>query len=193
MNLPNKLTLFRIILVPIFIIFMNFDTQIGILGALTVFIIASITDQLDGYIARKYNLITDFGKFMDPLADKLLVSSAFISFVEFGVVRSVPVIIIIFREFIITGIRLVLSSQSGKVVAANIYGKLKTIFQILSVIFILVELYLTRFGVLVSRGYLLVDIIHFISYIMFYVCVVLTVLSGIDYIIKNLKSLKETL
>ena len=98
MNLPNKLTLFRIILIPVFLVFINFNTEIGVLGALITFTIASITDQLDGYIARKYNLITDFGKFMDPLADKLLVSAAFISFIELNLVNAIPVIIIILKE-----------------------------------------------------------------------------------------------
>lgn len=190
MNLPNKLTLFRIILIPVFLVFINFNTEIGVLGALITFIIASITDQLDGYIARKYNLITDFGKFMDPLADKLLVSAAFISFIELNLVSAIPVIIIIFREFIITGIRLVLSSKGGKVIAANTYGKLKTVFQIISIIFILLKLYLMNFNI---QNYYIVDLVQLIGDITFYMCVFLTILSGWDYISKNIKSLKEIL
>lgn len=193
MNLPNKLTLFRIVLIPLFLVFINFDTQISIFGALITFIVASITDQLDGYIARKYNLISDFGKFMDPLADKLLVSAAFISFIELGLISAVPVIIIIFREFIITGIRLVLSSKGGKVIAANIYGKFKTVFQILAVVFILLELYLSRVEILSIHSYSIINYISFIAEITFYICVIFTILSGIDYIVKNFKSLKEIL
>lgn len=193
MNLPNKLTLFRIVLIPLFLIFINFDTQIGILLALVTFVVASITDQLDGYIARKYNLISDFGKFMDPLADKLLVSAAFISFIELGLVGAVPVIIIIFREFIITGIRLVLSSKGGKVIAANTYGKFKTVFQILAIIFILIEIYLAGFEIVSIHSYSIISYISFVADITFYICVILTILSGVDYIVKNFKSLKEIL
>lgn len=187
MNLPNKLTIFRIFLIPIFIILINIQTKTGILGALIVFIIASITDQLDGHIARKYNLITNFGKLMDPLADKLLVSAAFISFVEFGLINSFLVVIIISREFIVTGIRLVLASENGKVISANSYGKLKTVFQIISVIFINLKFYHIKFGL--PYG----EYIGLIGDVTFYLCVLLTIISGFDYIIKNLKGLKEVL
>ena len=154
MNLPNKLTIFRVLLIPVFLILLNLNSKIGVLGALTVFIIASITDQLDGYIARKYKLITDFGKFMDPLADKLLVLAAFVSFVD-----------------------------------ANIYGKLKTVFQILAIIFLLIELYLINF---VSNSFF-ISVIQVIADATFYLCVILTVLSGWDYVRKNIKVLKESL
>lgn len=190
MNLPNKLTLFRIFLIPIFLIFINFGTALGAIISLVIFIIASITDQLDGFIARKYNLITDFGKFMDPLADKLLVISAFITFVDLGLVKSIPVIIIVFREIVITGIRLVIVSSSGKVIAADIYGKFKTIFQILAVIFIILKLYLKMIN---HQSLILNNSVNFIADITFYICVILTVFSGLDYIIKNFKCLKETL
>lgn len=189
MNLPNKLTIFRVLLIPVFLILLNLNSKMGVLGALVVFIIASITDQLDGYIARKYNLITDFGKFMDPLADKLLVSAAFISFVDFSIVEPILVIVIISREFIITGIRLVLATRSGEVVAANIYGKLKTVFQILAIIFLLIELYLINF---VSNSSF-ISVIQVIADATFYLCVILTVLSGWDYVKKNIKILKESL
>ena len=187
MNLPNKLTIFRIVLIPVFLVFININTEIAVLGALITFILASITDQLDGYIARKYNLITDFGKFMDPLADKLLVSAAFISFIDLNLVNSVAVIIIISREFIITGIRLVLASKNGKVVAANTYGKIKTVFQIISIIFILLELYLTKVHTSVN----FINYIKLTADVTFYICVFLTILSGWDYINKNIKGLKE--
>ena len=190
MNLPNKLTIFRVFLIPLFLIFINIDTKIGVLGAFVTFIIASITDQLDGFIARKYNLITDFGKFMDPLADKLLVLSALISFIELNLVNALPVIIIVSRELIITGIRLIIVSKSGKVIAADTYGKLKTVFQIIAVIFILLKLYLINF---VQNYTPLTTSIMWIADITFYICVLLTILSGWDYIKKNLKALKEIL
>lgn len=189
MNLPNKLTVLRVLMIPVFLILLNLNSKMGVLGALIIFILASITDQLDGYIARKYNLITDFGKFMDPLADKLLVSAAFISFVDLNMVEPILVIVIISREFIITGIRLVLSTKSGEVVAANIYGKLKTVFQILAIIFLLIELYLINF---VSGSYFM-NVVQIIADATFYLCVILTVLSGWDYIRKNIKILKESL
>lgn len=188
MNLPNKLTVFRIFLIPLFIILINISTKAGILGALFVFIVASLTDQLDGYIARKYNLITNFGKLMDPLADKLLVSAAFISFVEFGIINSFLVVIIISREFIVTGIRLVLA-ESGEVVAASFYGKLKTVFQIVSVIFLNLKFYNKMIGIPDPYGL----VISMIGDFTFYICVILTIISGLDYIIKNLKGLKEVL
>ena len=187
MNLPNKLTIFRVFLIPIFLIFLNMNTEMTTLGALFIFIIASITDQLDGYIARKYNLITDFGKFMDPLADKLLVASAFISFVDLKLISSIPVIIIISREFIVTGIRLILASKNGKVIAANTFGKFKTVFQIISIILIMFELYLSKISLTGS----FFNYVKLFADVSFYVCVILTVLSGLDYISKNYKSLKE--
>ena len=130
MNLPNKLTIFRVILVIPFVALMlnGYD-----LWAVAVFIIASLTDLLDGKIARKYNLITDFGKFMDPLADKLLVCAAMICLVEMGRLPAWMVIVIISREFIISGFRLV-ASDNGVVIAASYWGKFKTTFQMLMII-----------------------------------------------------------
>ncbi len=191
MNLPNKLTIFRVLLIPVFLLFLNIDSKMGIIGALLIFIIASITDQLDGYIARKHNLITDFGKFMDPLADKLLVSAAFISFIDFRLVEPILVIVIISREFIITGIRLVLASKKGEVIAADMYGKFKTVFQILAVIFLMVELYMLKFPEGIQAVY--VNWVQVIADATFYICVILTVLSGFEYIKKNMKNLRESL
>ena len=126
MNLPNKITLFRVIMIPFFLLFLLVP---GIPGgkyiALAIFIIASASDALDGYIARKHNLVTDFGKFMDPLADKLLVCSALICFVEFNYIPAWVVIIIIAREFTISGFRLV-ASDNGVVLAASYFNKIKT-------------------------------------------------------------------
>ncbi len=128
MNLPNKLTVARVVLVPFFILFLLTDILPGSgIWALTVFAAASVTDALDGNIARKYNLVTAFGKFLDPLADKVLVISALVCFVELRLCSAVPVLIIIAREFMVSGLRLV-TAGGGVVVPANIWGKLKTAF-----------------------------------------------------------------
>ena len=141
MNLPNKLTVLRVIMVPFFVFFMLTDVG-GAANkwiALAIFVIASLTDMLDGKIARKYNLVTNFGKFMDPLADKLLVCSALICFVELDKLPAWMVIIIIAREFIISGFRLV-AADNGIVIAASYWGKFKTTFQMLMIIYLVVDL-----------------------------------------------------
>lgn len=141
MNLPNKLTLFRIILVPIMVIVSFFDISGSFLGIPTtmwilnlIFIIASITDKLDGYLARKNNQVTTFGKFLDPIADKILVVTAMILLVEMGRLPAWIPIIVIFREFVVSGYRLIAVQSEGKVIAANIWGKLKTVTQMLGII-----------------------------------------------------------
>ena len=141
MNLPNKLTLFRIILVPVMVIVSFFDIPGSFLGISTtmwimelIFIIASITDKLDGYLARKNNQVTNFGKFLDPIADKILVVAAMILFVEMGRLPAWIPIIVIFREFAVSGYRLIAVQNSGKVIAANIWGKLKTVTQMIAII-----------------------------------------------------------
>lgn len=141
MNLPNKLTLFRIILVPIMVIVSFFDIPGSFLGIPTtmwilnlIFIIASITDKLDGYLARKNNQVTTFGKFLDPIADKILVVTAMILLVEMGRLPAWIPIIVIFREFAVSGYRLIAVQSEGKVIAANIWGKLKTVTQMLGII-----------------------------------------------------------
>ena len=135
MNLPNKLTIFRVILIPFFVVFMLAPICPGYANyiAVAIFIVASLTDLLDGKIARKYNLVTNFGKFMDPLADKLLVCSALICFVELDKLPAWMVIIIIAREFIISGFRLV-ASDNGIVIAASWWGKSKTISQMIMIL-----------------------------------------------------------
>lgn len=139
LNTSNKLTVFRVFLIPILILFLLIDALPNrFFLALIVFVIASITDHLDGKLARKNNQITDFGKFLDPLADKMLVMSALICFVELKLVNAVPVIVILLREFIVTSIRLVAMS-SGKVVAANIWGKVKTVTQITCIVVVLLS------------------------------------------------------
>jgi CDP-diacylglycerol--glycerol-3-phosphate 3-phosphatidyltransferase len=147
MNLPNKLTIFRIILVPFFAFFILAE-NIGhhYLFALLFFCAASFTDMLDGKIARKNNQITDFGKFLDPLADKILVMTALICFVAQDLVNIWFVLLIMFREFAVTSIRLVAVGKSGKVIAANIWGKMKTVSQIIAIIVILVFAYVNELG-----------------------------------------------
>ena len=179
MNLPNKLTIFRVILIVPFIILL-LGGQAGWFGdntfvALAIFIIASLTDLIDGKIARKYNLITDFGKFMDPLADKLLVCSAMIALIEMNRIPSWVVIIIIAREFIISGFRLI-ASDNGVVIAASYWGKFKTTFQM-----VMICLMIANFPQL----QILTDIIMWIA-------LILTVVSLIDYLVKNKDVMKDT-
>jgi CDP-diacylglycerol--glycerol-3-phosphate 3-phosphatidyltransferase len=180
MNLPNKLTLFRVILIPFFVFFLlaPYFEGYGNYIALAIFFVASLTDMLDGKIARKYNLITDFGKFMDPLADKLLVCSALIGLVELELLPAWIVIIIIAREFIISGFRLI-ASDNGIVIAASYWGKFKTVFQMLMVI------------VLILNQYLENPVLSVIGTILIVLATLLTVISLIDYIWKNKNVLKE--
>ena len=141
MNLPNKLTLFRVVLIPFFVFFLlaPYFEGYGNYIAVAIFIVASITDFLDGKIARKYNLVTNFGKFMDPLADKLLVCSAMICLIPSGKLAAEIVIIIIAREFIISGFRIV-ASDNGIVIAASYWGKFKTVFQMAMIIVLIADL-----------------------------------------------------
>lgn len=183
MNLPNKLTIFRAILIVPFV-FLLLGGNAGWFGpnavitdmtALFIFIIASLTDLADGKIARKYNLVTNFGKFMDPLADKLLVCSALIALTELGRIPSWVVIIIIGREFIISGFRLI-ASDNGVVIAASYWGKFKTTFQMVMVCLMIANLQPLR---------LLTDIVMWAA-------LALTVISLIDYLIKNKSVMRDT-
>lgn len=178
MNLPNKLTIFRVILIPFFVVFLLLDpsNQTYRYIADAIFIIASLTDMLDGKIARKYNLVTNFGKFMDPLADKLLVSAAMICLIATGQLAAWIVIVIISREFIISGFRLI-ASDNGIVIAASYWGKFKTVFQMLMIIVLIANIQIPFFTVLGT--------------ILIYVAPVLTIVSLIDYIVKNKDVLKE--
>ena len=178
MNLPNKLTMFRVILIPFFVFFLlaPYFEGYGNYVAVAIFIVASLTDLLDGKIARKYNLVTNFGKFMDPLADKLLVCSAMICLVELKLLPAWIVILIIAREFIISGFRLI-ASDNGIVIAASYWGKFKTTFQMLMVIVLLLNFDISAFKIL---GTVLV-----------WIATILTVVSLIDYIMKNKDVLKD--
>lgn len=141
MNLPNKLTMARVIMIPFFVIFMltGWGGEASKWISLAIFIVASLTDLLDGHIARKHNLVTNFGKFMDPLADKLLVCSALIALVDLNKIAAWIVIIIIAREFIISGFRLI-AAENGVVIAANYWGKFKTVSQMIMIILLLIDL-----------------------------------------------------
>ncbi len=139
MNLANKLTMIRILLVPVFLLFITVkNIPYGSIIATVIFIIASITDQLDGYIARSRNQITNFGKFMDPLADKLLVTAALVSLVELKLVASWAVVVILAREFAVSGLR-TLAASNGKIIAASWWGKIKTVTQMVAILLLLLK------------------------------------------------------
>ena len=175
MNLPNKLTLLRVILVPFFVFFMLMDiVPFSPVIALVIFIAASVTDALDGHIARSRNLVTTFGKFLDPLADKVLVISALICLNSRGVIGAVPVIIIVAREFMVSGLRLVTANE-GVVVAAGIWGKLKTAFTMVAEVVIMLGLCFTFTG----NAVVIANIVY---QILIWIATVLTVISGGVYL-----------
>ncbi len=176
MNLPNKLTLLRVLLIPFFIFFLTTD-YIGAVSkwiALGVFCAASLTDFFDGYIARKYNLVTNFGKFMDPLADKLLVCSALICFTAMGRMPAWIVIVIVAREFIISGFRLIAAEQ-GIVIAASMWGKFKTATQMIMIIVFIMD----------------IPLLYIPGQVLMYAALALTVISLVDYIAKNRNVMKD--
>lgn len=175
MNLPNKLTLLRVILVPFFVFFLLTDiVPFSKIIALAVFIAASVTDALDGHIARSRNLITTFGKFLDPLADKVLVIAALVCFCELGIVGSVPLLIIITREFMVSGLRLVTANE-GVVVAAGIWGKLKTAFTMVAEVVILL-------GLCFSFEGNAAEIANIVYQVLIWIATALTVISGGVYL-----------
>ena len=212
MNLANKLTIFRIILVPVIMAIPIIDNLVGIPGTFLgissafwimniIFIIASITDKLDGYIARSRNEVTTFGKFLDPLADKILVLSALVILVEYGKIPSWIPIIVLAREFIVSGYRLIAVEKGGKVIAASIWGKLKTVTQMIAIIFCFLDKF--SFGqfifrvsneasmmsnsasIYITTGQFAINII---STVMLVISVIATIFSGADYL-KNGKDL----
>ena len=212
MNLANKLTIFRIILVPVIMAIPIIDNLVGIPGTFLgissafwimniIFIIASITDKLDGYIARSRNEVTTFGKFLDPLADKILVLSALVILVEYGKIPSWIPIIVLAREFIVSGYRLIAVEKGGKVIAASIWGKLKTVTQMIAIIFCFIDKF--SFGQFIFRVsneasmmsnsasiYMTTGqfAINIISTVMLVISVIATIFSGADYL-KNGKDL----
>lgn len=177
MNLPNKLTILRMIMIPFFVFFLLYqggENTVFRMISLVIFVVASFTDLLDGKIARKYNLVTNFGKFMDPLADKLLVCSALICLIDLNQIPAWMVIIIISREFIISGFRLV-ASDNGVVIAASYWGKFKTVFQMAAVIVLILDL----------------PQLALLGTVLIWIALILTVVSLVDYIAKNHRVLTE--
>lgn len=176
MNLPNKLTVLRVLMIPFFVVFMltNWGDTYGKWIALVIFCVASLTDMLDGKIARKYNLVTNFGKFMDPLADKLLVSAAMLCLIPSGKLPVWVVIVIISREFIISGFRLV-ASDAGIVIAASYWGKFKTVSHMAMVIVMIAD----------------IPALHMVEVVLMWIAVVLTIISLIDYVAKNVNVLTK--
>ena len=181
MNLPNKLTLLRVIMIPFFILCGIIGGTAGGWLALAIFVAASLTDMLDGKIARKYNLVTDFGKFMDPLADKLLVTAALSLFVYDGRASVWILFVVILREFTVTGLRLV-AAGGGVVIAASMWGKVKTVIQIIVIIYTLIPLNIGQnfaFGTFTVTDILML------------VLALVTVISGAEYLYNNRTLLKE--
>ncbi len=196
MNIANILTILRIIMVPIFM-YMLLDSEFE--WALIIFVLASLTDFLDGYLARKLNLVTNLGKFLDPLADKILVLAAFIAFVEMGYIPSWAVLIIVSRELVVSVFRAIAASRDV-VIAAGIWGKLKTVSQMIAVVLIIGFLLLksngtildyTLFGEEFSSLYIFGIKLDSLAYAVFWISVILTMISGVEYIIKNIEVLKD--
>lgn len=177
-NLPNQLTILRVVLIPAFLIFLYFDRPMTNVIAAIIFTIASITDFVDGYLARKYNIVTDLGKILDPVADKILVASSLIALMELGRVEGVVVILLLSRDFAVGALR-DLSASKGKIIAAGFSGKLKTVFQMIAV------------GFLIYKNDLVGIDIFFIGKILIYLSVLLSIYSGIEYYIKFFAKINE--
>ena len=182
MNLPNKLTVARLIMTPIFLATFLIDFPHHYLVALIVFCVASITDYIDGNMARKCGLVTDFGKFLDPLADKMLPTSAFLGFIHLGIGYGITWItfIVLIREFLITSLRLV-SAGKGNVIAANIWGKAKTVSQMVAIIAAIAGKYLVTF----FENATFLCVVDILINILLWISAILTVISGVIYVIQN--------
>ena len=191
MNLPNKLTVARILLVPFFVAALLIDFPLNNLVALALFGAASLTDMFDGKIARKHGLITDFGKFSDPLADKILVISALLCFVQLGLCDCVAVIIVLFREFVVTSIRLIAAAK-GKVIAANMWGKVKTVTQIVAIVCVLaMQTVLDLGGLGVQLPAALPSVFTVIGEVLIWISTFFAVLSGVVYVAQNRQFISE--
>jgi CDP-diacylglycerol--glycerol-3-phosphate 3-phosphatidyltransferase/cardiolipin synthase len=205
MNLPNKLSMLRIFLIPVTMLFMlpisiygfepegwnAFISSSGMLIAAIVFIIASLTDLADGKIARKYNLITNLGKFLDSLADKMLVIAILIAFVQLQRVSAWLLAIIILREFMVTGIRM-LAAEKGVVMAAKMIGKIKTTTQMIAITYLMFEPTILKFtGSSYDYANYPVNAVTIVGDVLFFICVAMTIISGMDYLLKNLDYLKN--
>ncbi len=198
MNLPNKLTVLRIILTPIFMLMLVWDFPFHYFVAMLIFIFASLTDMMDGKIARKRGIVTDFGKFLDPLADKMLTTAAFIGFLALDIGEGMVWIlfIVLFREFMVSSIRLIAVSSGGKVIAANIWGKLKTVFQMIAIIFALaakqfIEL-LVMFGVSADLVSVFYTVLSALTTIFLWISAAICVVSGIIYLVDNKEFVNHT-
>ncbi len=204
MNLPNKLSILRIVLVPVTLLFMlpvnifgwqpegwnSFINSYGMIVAAAIFIIASFTDMFDGKIARKYNLITDLGKFLDSLADKILVISIMLAFIGLGRISAWAVMIIILREFAVSGLRMIAAAK-GEVIAAKMIGKVKTVIQMIALIYLMFEPLLLKIFGLGFNGYPVeINAVTIIGDVLFGICVIMTIVSGVDYLIKGKQYLK---
>ncbi len=199
MNLPNKLTISRIILIPFILFFMlpisfigqdswwnKFVSEFGMIFAVILFGIASITDTMDGQIARKRGIVTNMGKFLDPIADKLLVASVLIALVQLNQITAWIAIIVIFREFIVTGIRLLAADKNVVVSASNI-GKVKTVVQIIAIVIIMLNIQVS----ITFKGWVGLSYLSMFSNIILFAAVILTLWSGYDYLKKNLHYIRE--
>jgi len=192
MNLPNQLTLLRVLMIPLFILaLMALPYPMGPLVGAAVYALASITDALDGHLARKNNQVTDFGKFLDPLADKMLVISALVILQHMGLIHPIFTVIIIARELMVTSIRLIAASSEGKVIAAGWWGKAKTVTQMISTILLMVEPVLLGEAEFKWNIPLLCgaspETTALFGTILLYAAVALTIISGVDYLVKNWK------
>ncbi len=197
MNLPNKLTVMRILLVPILVIISMIDFPVRLWNipleyilADIIFIIAAITDKIDGYLARKNNQVTTFGKFLDPIADKILVVSALIILVERGTIPAWIPIVIVFREFLVSGYRLIASQSNGKVIAANKWGKLKTVTQMLAIILTMIDV--NSIGSIFTKSLLGFNfVLNLLDTLLMAICVIATIFSGYEYLKDGKDILKD--
>ncbi len=190
MNLPNKLTVLRIILTPIFMLSLVWQFPYHYIVALFVFIFASLTDFFDGKIARQQGIVTDFGKFLDPLADKMLTTSAFLGFIALGIGDGAVWIafIVLFREFLVSSLRLVAVSSGGKVIAANIWGKLKTVTQMIAIIYaIAAEQFIEFIDIPV-----LTLVLRSLTTVFLWISAVICIISGAIYLIDNIKFINSS-
>ncbi len=190
MNLPNKLTLLRFALVPVFMVFMYIDNPYSYLIGLIVFAVASFTDFLDGSIARKYNMVTDFGKFMDPLADKLLTTVALIYLCLNGMCHEVVICIVLAREFAVSGIRLIAAAnpKGGKVIAAGMMGKAKTVLQMVASMLGFLLLAMQQMGAIAETTFVSMTLV---TNVLMWIMAALTVVSGMQYIMPNIDLIKN--
>ena len=188
MNLANKLTMIRIFLVPVFLVFITVkEIPYGSIIATIVFVIASLTDQLDGHIARSRNQITNFGKFMDPLADKLLVTAALVALVELKLVAGWAVVVILAREFAVSGLR-TLAASDGIVIAASWWGKIKTVTQMIAILLLLLKVNINTSANainFINNNSFLNSFFTYVPETIMFIAVLITIISGIDYFVKN--------